>query len=81
MKTGTLTERTDFSRGYDAGNYGNAYESQDWNAWSAKRKLNGCSHEYRSGAMLGFFSSYEIHEIPMSLQNTIAQLRDKYGEE
>lgn len=74
-------KNANFTRGYDAGNYGNAYESQDWNAWSAKRNLSARSNEYRQGAMLGFFSSYELHEIPESLQNTIAQLRDLHGEE
>ena len=36
MQTKPLSERMDYSRGFDRGNYGNAYESQDWDTWSVK---------------------------------------------
>lgn len=51
-----------FSKGFDRGNYGAAYELQDWDSWYAEN----CGEEsdaYRDGLLLGFFSSFEIHEI------------------
>lgn len=81
MKTGTLKQRESFSRGYDAGNYGNAYESTDWHRWSAKR-LDDTTVEYRQGAILGFFSSYELHEIDdEECRALVETLRAKHGEE
>lgn len=66
-----------FSRGFDRGNYGNAYESQDWDSWYAKNCIpktapyTDDAHELttperdamRDGMLLGFFSSYELDEI------------------
>lgn len=57
----TRRQKDDLSRGFDRGNYGNAYESQNWEAWS--KRIARKSDHYRMGALLGFFSSYEIDEI------------------
>jgi len=69
-----------FSRGFDHGNYGNAYESQDWDSFSEDMETpEGLDPvEYHVGAMLGFFSSYEIHEIEGDYQEEIEALRAKY---
>lgn len=50
------------SRGFDAGNYSNAYETQDLIAATDHRQAF-VDEAYRTGFILGFFSSYELHEI------------------
>lgn len=79
----TKAKRTEaFSRGYDAGNYGNAYESQDFASWYDARNIGNKPAEYCEGAILGFFSSYELHEISDEIaRDDVAALRAKYGEE
>ncbi len=52
----------DISRGFDAGNYGNAYDSTDYEQALAKLSMNR-SAEYVAAFTLGFFSSYEIDEM------------------
>jgi hypothetical protein len=48
--------------GYGDGNYSNAYESLDFDAATSHRQ--GFNEEaYRTGFILGFWSSYELHEI------------------
>jgi hypothetical protein len=70
----TAREKESLSRGFDAGNYGNAYESQDWEAW--RKRLSGKSTYYRAGATLGFFSSYELDEInDLDVRERVAHLR------
>ena len=75
-----MTRTKSFSQGFSRGNYGNAYESTDWDSWYA----NNCTGdaEAREGMILGFFSSYEIDEIPdPEIAETVRVLRNKYGEE
>jgi hypothetical protein len=81
MKNGTQKQRESFSRGFDTGNYGNAYESQCWHTWEAKRQIAARTPEYRAGALLGFFSSYEIDEIDEDIRDEVATLRAEHGEE
>jgi hypothetical protein len=52
------------SRGFDAGNYANAYVSENYlTAFNADTGPK--EHEaYCAGFVLGFFSSYEVDEIP-----------------
>jgi hypothetical protein len=74
-----IEARTDFSRGYNRGNYGNAYESQDWETWYADNSGQH-SDAYREGMILGFFGSYELHEIATAeLAEQVATLRAKHG--
>ena len=80
----TTNHSESFSAGFDRGNYGNAYESQDWDSWYAD---NGEPPEgmeryaYQEGMLLGFFSSYEIEEIADDVQaEAVASLRAQYGE-
>lgn len=74
-----------FSRGFDRGNYGNAYESQDWESWYAENCETPAEYdrtEYQAGMLLGFFSSYEVHEISdESIAEEVAHLRQMYGDE
>lgn len=57
----TEIDRECFSRGYDHGNYAAAYNTEDYS--EALRDINGTNGFYRAGHLLGFFSSYELHEI------------------
>ncbi len=72
-----------FQKGFDRGNYGSAYESQDWDTWYCNHCTEFAeSDEYREGMLLGFFSSYEIHEISDDDQaETVHTLRAQYGED
>lgn len=77
-----------YSQGYDHGNYGSAYESQDWESWYADQcdKIPSEHQEHREayehGMLLGFFSSYEKHEIgDDGIAEQIAALRAQYGDE
>jgi hypothetical protein len=77
-----LAARTDYSRGYDRGNYGNAYESQDWETWSSSNKFAEQTEAYREGMLLGFFSSYELHEIAdEDIREQVEVLRAQHGDE
>jgi len=65
-----------FERGYDAGNYASAYETEDVvEAWNA-RILSG--REVYEGFILGFFSSYELDEIPDEHREEVDYLRGIY---
>ncbi len=55
----TLDERTEMSRAFDAGNYGNAYESTDLEDFD----LDEMSEHERAAFVLGFFGSYSLDEI------------------
>lgn len=49
------------SQGFSRGNYANAYETQDYA--EARDALPSPSDDYLAAFALGFFSSYELHEI------------------
>lgn len=68
MSTATDTE---LSHGFSAGNYANAYQTQDLDEVSEVLEANGS--RYRAAFILGFFSSYELHEIP-------ADARERFDE-
>ena len=63
-----------FSRGYDSGNYANAYESEYLAVVMPASLAEYCKAEgslekpaidaWSTGFILGFYSSYEWHEIP-----------------
>lgn len=72
-----------FSNGFNAGNYGNAYESQDWDSWYEEHgpdaEESDDPQSYRRGMMLGFFSSYEINEISdLEIAEEVERLRTMY---
>ena len=49
------------SQAFDAGNYCNAYETTDWDAAWSKYCEKYKAHD--TAFLLGFFASYELHEI------------------
>jgi hypothetical protein len=53
------------SNGFDAGNYANAYEGSDLSEALEYHGLDDRpeTDTYRAAFILGFFSSYELHEI------------------
>lgn len=68
------------SRGFDAGNYAAAYVSTDYmvafDADTGPKELEA----YCAAFVLGFFSSYEVHEIPEDYREMHeAAYRSKYG--
>jgi hypothetical protein len=76
-----LDTETDFARGFDHGNYGNAYESQDWEAWYDAQDLTDASVAFQEGMILGFFSSYDLDEIFDEIaREDVRVLRAKHGE-
>jgi hypothetical protein len=65
-------------RGFDAGNYANAYVSEDFDtAWDANSKLDPRYplESYRDAFLIGFFSSYEDHELPTEYQEHVTSVR------
>ena len=61
------------SHGFDAGNYANAYDTQNLeDAWAQRNALLE-SEDWGAAFLLGFFSSYELHEIP-------GDARDRFDE-
>lgn len=64
-----MTRRTDeqISRGFDAGNYANAYETTDYDRALASLSMNR-SAAYKAAFTLGFFGSYEPHEMGSHLE-------------
>ena len=54
---------TELSQGFSAGNYCNAYEAQDLADGLAKRDITAASAAYHAAFIMGFFGSYELHEI------------------
>lgn len=64
-----MSKRTDeqISRGFDAGNYANAYETTDYDRAIASLSMNR-SKAYVAAFTLGFFGSYEPHEMGSHLE-------------
>ena len=74
------SDKAQLSKGFDAGNHDNAYVSDDYEKASEKRgsKMNNAA--YAAGYMLGFFSSYEVNEVPMDMRDEYkGVLKGKYG--
>ena len=72
-----------FQRGYDRGNYGAAYESQDFESWEVTQKPSkGLDPEdFRAGMLVGFFSSYEDCEIPEEYRDEVTAIRGENQED
>lgn len=73
--TTELLEKERFSRGFDRGNYASAYER------SEPEDVEDKPEAYRDGYLIGFFSSFELHEIPYEWRDKLEELRRKYKEE
>ena len=71
MISDTLKAATENSHGWHAGNYANAYTSEtlDPASWE------GRSSAYRAAYLLGFYASYEAHEIPPEWRDEVEALR------
>ena len=73
-----------YRHGFDRGNYAAAYETEDFARVllpeDAKNLAPLDALAYSEGLKLGFFSSFELNEIPRAYRDEIAQLRDLYGE-
>lgn len=63
----------DLSKGFSAGNYCNAYEGRDFGSAVVKRQVKDKSTAYATAFMLGFFASYELHEIPGDHQDAFRE--------
>ena len=73
-----MLRRTEqWHRGYDAGNYDSAYRAETPDL----RPLLGKSDNFRAGYLVGFYSSYELHEVPADWRTRVKFLRAVYGEE
>lgn len=75
-----------YNIGFHRGNYGNAYETEDWQEFYEKNQDKVAKAKdpeaFFNGMLLGFFSTYEIHEIGDSeLAEQVSYLRSEYGEE
>jgi len=77
-----LETRILISQGFDAGNYASAYISQDYQT-AFDRGTGKKEHEaYCVAYILGFFSSYELHEIPFEYQDLYKSAYfSEYGKE
>ena len=74
------TQTEAFSRGYSTGNYASAYVTDDWDTWVCANEECYSSKEWQEGALLGFFSSFEISEISDDqLARDLHDLRAEYG--
>lgn len=78
-----MDDDTLLSHGFDAGNYANAYTSEDLDeAWEIEedgRPGNAESEHFRAAFVIGFFSSYEEHEIPEDHQDEHAAAMAERG--
>lgn len=71
----------DLSHGFSAGSYCNAYENRDFEkACDLMQASGNRSTAWIHAFILGFFSSYELHEIPEKhLEAFIAAWRSEDG--
>lgn len=71
-----------FVRGNEAGNYCEAYERSDLpgdEVIAAQAKRRGYEKaKFTDGFVLGFFASYETHEIPYEHRGRVESLRKIY---
>jgi hypothetical protein len=69
----SLTDKDCIHQGFDAGNYAAAYETEDYDV--AQAAINGTNGLYRAGHLVGFFGSYELHEIPEQWRDDVEHYR------
>lgn len=75
-----MTARYDLqlSRGFSAGNYANAYETTNYSTALARLSMNR-SEAYLAAFTLGFFSSYELHEMGQHSEAYEQALASRHG--
>ena len=76
----TDKQKLDLSHGFNAGNYDNAHVSTDMH-YTLSRRAPGYSYseEFQGAYVLGFFSSYERHEIPARYLDQYEVAVDKWS--
>ena len=57
--------RLELSQGFDAGNFCNAYETHNLGEALGRRDVADRTEAYQHAFVLGFFSTYELHEISL----------------
>lgn len=70
-------------RGYYNGNYANSYETDDYDYLLSSITdtavlPNESFADFMNGLLLGFFASYEIHEISCEYADEVEWLRSEY---
>lgn len=85
-----MTAADAFSAGFDAGNYASAYVDNDCEtAWEVSedgeqfdvyRETEECRQAFREGFLVGFFSSYEEHEVDPEVFEEWAEAVSKHPE-
>lgn len=58
------TVDSQLSRGFDSGNYCNAYETHDLGKAFETRDVESKGDAYKTAFIMAFFGSYELNEIP-----------------
>jgi hypothetical protein len=79
MDNNKTSKYTDFSLGFDAGNYANAYETTDLAIAILSSDPSDTSDAYCAGLVLGFYSSYELDEIPATDLDAYETALAEYG--
>lgn len=67
------------SKGFDAGSADNAYVSENFDRARAGRKPRAHPRAWWCGYVLGFFSTYEDHEVPAKWRGLVITTRRKCG--
>lgn len=67
------------SRGFDAGNFANAYETQDYDAAIGNRRVSRDKGPFGLAFILGFFGSYELHEMGAHRETYLEAYRSDAG--
>ncbi len=80
-----MEDYEEFSCGFSAGNYASAYSTEDYALALAQdhedydEALENLRSDeplpYRVGHLLGFFSSYELHEVPDDWRRDVRRFR------
>ena len=78
-----MNEKTakDVNHGFCAGNYANAYETEDLEVALERLDSESPTQAYRDAFIIGFFGSYEVWEIPSDCLDEFMQaFWGQYGE-
>lgn len=71
---------TMLTRAYEAGNFVNSYETQDLDA-ALELRCKYHEPDYQAAFIVGFYASYERHEIPLFYQENFTLAYEDVGEE
>lgn len=76
----TDKEYRNFNNGFTQGDYASAYKTTDYDVFLDKLPGNASfvCHHFRMGCLLGFFNTYELHEIPSEWRDTVELARSNY---